>query len=258
MAAPTFVKASIGEVTPGTTFGWLAGDPSFPTAGNIIVLHLFQDGTGTNPTFDAFNNVEALDGTDSSMTLVASAAAVGGTPNAKQFIHIGRSMITGTPGPSADITTAGDDLYCRMYEFATVSAGTTLATVIENSTAGSFSNGTPLTQAQINDTAVVTLGADRLALNLVAVNDDNAVGAFTGMTGGTWAEAAEYAEPFGTDATIQLQTAAMASAGTIDGGSYTMVASDAWGVVGFALIGTTVADLTPRNPAINHQNPGVL
>jgi hypothetical protein len=99
------------------------------------------------------------------------------------------------------------------------------------------------TSATINDAAVATLGPDRLALNFVGINDDNAVAAFTGMIGGTWAEAtAEYADAGGTDACIQLQTAAMAAAGVIDGGSTSNVdATDGWGSIGFALIGTTVA-----------------
>jgi hypothetical protein len=56
------------------------------------------------------------------------------------------------------------------------------------------------------------------------------------MSGGTWVEAvAEYATATGTDGCIQLQTADMASAGTINGGTYTMLASDGWGVIGFAI-----------------------
>lgn len=47
---------------------------------------------------------------------------------------------------------------------------------------------------------------------------------------------------------------------SISGGSVNIVDSDAWGVVGFALIGTTVStvEFVPRHPAINHQNPGLL
>jgi hypothetical protein len=44
-----------------------------------------------------------------------------------------------------------------------------------------------------------------LALNFVAVNDDNAIAVFTGQSGGIWAEVAEYAESSGTDGAIQLQ-----------------------------------------------------
>ena len=133
----------------------------------------------------------------------------------------------------------GNDIYVRVYEFTNVSTGTTLATVIENSTAGNATNGVD-TSATASDTAVTTLGPDRLALNFVAVNDDNAISAFTGETGGDWTLAvAPYAESTGTDGAIGLQAATMATADTINGGTGSIVDSDAWGVVGFALIGTT-------------------
>ena len=63
---------------------------------------------------------------------------------------------------------------------------------------------------------MTTTAAGRLALQFVAVNDDLAVGPFTGMTGGIWVEAvAEFASATGTDGCIQLQIggAAVASLG---------------------------------------------
>jgi hypothetical protein len=145
-----------------------------------------------------------------------------------------------------------------MYEFQDVSTGTTLADVIEQNgtTTPSTSAGT---SEIISDADVTTTGPDRLALNFVAVNDDNPVDAFAGMSGGTWAETvAEFEVATGTDGGIQLQSATMASAGTIGGGTYTMAASDGWGVVGFALIGTTLDTPVPRHGFTNFQDPGVL
>jgi len=260
MAAPTYVTASTGSTDPSGSWTHTAAAPT--AAGNVLIVQLEQDGDSTGsagPSITSVTNAESLDGTDNTLTYVG-AFAMGSTvtPVAYQHIWIGRALntsamvITGANGIGAN------DLYVRVYEFTNVSAGTTLATVIENSTAGATTNGAGATAA-ISDTAVVTLGPDRLALNFVAVDDDNVLGSFTGESGGNWAEAvAYYADSGGSDACIQLQTAAMTSAGTVDGGSYTMSVADNWGVIGFALIGTTVDTPVPRHGFVHHNNPGTL
>jgi hypothetical protein len=131
--------------------------------------------------------------------------------------------------------------------FYNVSTGTTLASVIENGTAGATVNvtGTSNTAA---DASVQTLGPDRLALNFLAINDDNAFAGFTGQSGGTWTLGHTVAEASGTDGATAMLYAAMATAGTIDGGTGSITDSDAWGVVGFALIGTTVESPPRRSP----------
>lgn len=64
------------------------------------------------------------------------------------------------------------------------------------------------TSTTVADAGMIVLGRERLVLNFVGINDDNAISAFTGMTGGTWAEAvAEYADSGGTDASVGLQIA---------------------------------------------------
>jgi hypothetical protein len=61
--------------------------------------------------------------------------------------------------------------------------------------------------------------------------------------GGAWTSA-------GTD---DLAFSIVTASNTINGGSATITDSDAWGVVGFALIGTTVAAAyVPRHPAHDH------
>ena len=239
MAAPTFVKAS----NSATDAGGVWDAPTFVsnvTAGNIVVIQILQDGaTSGAVAATSYSNLEALDGTDSSANYIG-AFQVGGTSLAILHLWIGRAIANDFGTRISGTNSTSEDLYMRSYEFTTCSTGTTLATVIENGTAGATANGSG-TSATVADAGVTTLGADRLALNLVAENDDNAIAAFTGQSGGTWAEAvAEYADAGGTDGMIQLQTAAMASAGTINGGTATSPdATDGWGVVGFALIGTT-------------------
>lgn len=98
-------------------------------------------------------------------------------------------------------------------------------------------SATTLTSSNtIADVGITTSDVDRLALNFVFVWDNNALDAFTGMTGGTWAEAtADYQIDSGQDAALGLQSATMASAGTINGGTDVMAASDDWYVIGFAI-----------------------
>jgi hypothetical protein len=242
MAAPTFVQASTGTVITATS-GDLTSMAGV-TVGNLIVVHVLTDGTGGTQTFtDTNSSIENLAGTDNTLTQVASLAVQQvGNPNAAgNTAYLGRAIATTI---SATINNAtGDDMYARMYEFANVSTAvgtsTTAPGVIENGTDGIGTNGFG-TGTTVSDTAVTTLGVDRLALNLVAINDDlTGIAAFTGMTGGTWAMPASFESATGTDGTISLMTAAMPAAGTIDGGS-DAITSDAWGVIGFALVGTTV------------------
>jgi len=122
------------------------------------------------------------------------------------LIYIGRTLSTSAPVVTGS-NSAGDDLYWRFYEFKDVSTGTTLATVIENATAGSTVNEVG-TSATASDASVQSLGSDRLALNFIAVNDDNAIATLAGMTGGTWmTPISHYADSAGTDGAIGIQTA---------------------------------------------------
>lgn len=243
MAAPTFVQACTGttDATGPFQFGLVGQWSANPTVGNVVILHILQDGTGANITMSSGTNVEDLAGTDDTWTSIGT-FNVGSAAVAKHHLWIGRVFTSAAALVFTGGNSAGDDVYGRIYEFTNCNTGTALSDVIENGSAGSTASAAQ-TSATIADVGVTTLGPDRLALNFVAGNDDNALDAFTGMSGGTWAEAvAEYADSGGTDGVIGLQTAAMASAGTIDGGTDGWAdGTDGWGVVGFALIGTTVA-----------------
>jgi len=208
MAAPRFVAASTGATDAGGA--WTATGHAPAQAGNLIVFHYLQDGTTNNASaLTSGTNINAIDGTANTWTKIGPLPSgnwpVGGSGEAWQYIWVGRS--TGTSAPTASGTNStSEDLYWRFYEFADVATGTALAEVIENVTSGGrgYSNGT---SATASDHSVQTLGPDRLALNFVAVNDDNAIARFTGQTGGDWTEVAEYAESSGTDGAVQLQWA---------------------------------------------------
>jgi hypothetical protein len=246
MALPVFVEAGTGQL-------WQSGGAVAMTitadVGNVIIIHVLEDGTGAGPSFSSITNLAALDGTASSFTGIAT-ENVGTGPEARNTVQIARA--TGTAVSISMTQTSGNDLYGRLYEFSGVNTGATLADVIENASAGAFVNGVGLSTT-IADTGVTTLGADRLAINLIAVNDDNQASfdteAFTGQTGGTWVSGGSYGSATGTDGAIGLQIADMSSAGTINGGTLTM-ASDPWGVIGFALLPLRV----PRSPGVDSGN----
>src|SRR5262245_15794389 len=209
MAAPSFNSASTGFTDAGGVWSFT---PSIDfTPGRFFIFQLIQDGTTNGAVaVTAVQELEALDGTDDSMTQIVGPNADGSWPigspaSARQFIYVGRG-IAGTGDNISGTNSTSEDLYMRIYGFDNVSTGTTLATVIENSTAGNATNGTG-TSTTVSDTSVTTLGPDRLALQLVGLDDDVAIDAFAGETGGDWVEAvAEYAESSGTDGALQLQT----------------------------------------------------
>jgi len=267
MAAPTFVSAGTGAIWQsgaGVTAS-LAGT----TAGNLILLQVLVDtGTGDAVTLGSITNLENLAGTDGAMTTISdvgTSATVNGLGtiggDGANYLYAGRSL-GGTVSLTATGGAVGFDLYFRLYEFTNVNAGTALSDIMEN--AGSEGNASGAgngiwranreATAAVTDQQVITNGADRLAVQLIAVNDDNPLVAFTGMTGGTWTEpVAEFASATGTDGAIGINVATMASAGTINGGSQTMAAADPWNVIGFALIPPAAGAVSDPTSWINER-----
>lgn len=258
MAAPTYQAPSLFATDAGGAWSFSAGFT--PQAiGDVWILQIVQDGTtGGAVTLDSATFIENLAGTDNAWTFIGS-FNVGNPTAAIQHLWIGRNLST-TPGQGPTATgsnSTSEDLYVYFHEFLNVNTGTTLASVIENTTAGSTTN-TVGTSSSVDDAAVVTIGPDRLACNFVALNDDafNTGPAFdyTGESGGTWTTQAVNHSASGTDGGLACITAPMASAATIDGGSGSLALSAGWGVVGFALIGTTVASAAE---AIVHMAPHI-
>lgn len=261
MAAPSYITASTGSTDASGAWTHTSAAPG--AAGRVLIVQVLQDGTNAGiPNITSVTNAENLAGTANVLTKIGQ-FDVGSAVAAFQHLWIGRSLST-----SAMVITGsnsgGDDVYVRVYEFSDVSTGTTLATVIENGTAGATVNnaGTSNTAA---DLAMTTLGPDRMGLDFLAINDDNAAGSMlTGSPPGGegWITAATYASATGTDGSINLyRSFAIAAAGTGTASTANIVDSDAWGVVGFALIGTTAATALPptRDPwpalqAVNRSN----
>ena len=242
MAAPAFVQAGTGAVW--TTGAAVAASLSGVTVGNLVVLHCLQDGTGVSgPTEAGGSGTEELDASGTwTKPSNLSGIQVGNPLAAKLHVWLARAT---SSTPSVQLSHSdGDDLYFRLYEFSGVHRGPATTDVYENSIAGGTAN-TNGTSTTVADAGVVTLGPDRLACNFVGINDDlTGIAAFAGESGGDWAMPASFESSTGTDGTISLMTAVIASAGTIDGGSDT-ITSDGWGVVGLAFIPAAAAPGPP-------------
>ena len=214
----TYVSAGSGVANTGS---WLSSTtlnapyPSGLQANDLLILQVTIRYTSGTPT------------TPSGWTLLSGPDTTSST--ARQWIYY--KFTTGSESSTQSITFPSDlsgvTLMARMYAFR----GVATSSFTESSSFGSGNSNT------ISARTVTTTGTGRLAVSFVFVSDNNAVGPFTGMSGGTWTEPVnEYTTTEGSNGCIQLQTATMASAGTISGGSYTMSGSDAWGVRAFALI----------------------
>src|SRR3990172_2502157 len=210
---PAYINAGAG--VSATTSPVAVPYPTGITAGNLLILQVSVRNLTSVPTDPS--GWTLLYGPDTSGTSV------------RQWIY--GKIADGTE--SGDLSLAHDAsivVAARIYLFRSV-LGTSYTE------GGSTTN---ISGSIVYDAGVTTSGANRLAVNFVAISDNNTgITAFVGETGGDWTEAvAEYSFATGLDGTLQLQTAAMVSSGTIDGGSYTMQAADAGIIRGFALIGS--------------------
>lgn len=106
------------------------------------------------------------------------------------------------------------------------------------------SGATPVTT--ISDNNVTTGGSARCAVNFIGYSNRQTGGAenFAGESGGSWVNSAFY--DGGANPTLSLQTAELASAGTISGGSDTSITSSTWIIHGMSIWRNAVAlpDLT--------------
>lgn len=223
MPVPSFVGAGAG--VERLTTGSATASKTGCTAGNLIVCHLHVKGaTGDWSGWSNAVNIEDLAGVDNALMTLRG----GG-----EFqIVVGRVMADGTCSADFGAGASGEDVIGRIYEFSGEAFSGTVAGVFENG-AGT-SDTASATGTDVGDAPVITNGIDRLACNFAVLESAQAIGAFTGETGGDWTEAV--AEYVGTSMTIQLQTAAMASAGTLDGGAVTVGASTVWLSISTAII----------------------
>ena len=234
MAAPEFQAAGTGT----REGAWSTSSPAeieYPTgiaAGHLLLCHFECElaASATTPT-DWTLLYGPLDLTSLRRSYIFAKSATGS--------ESGLLSVPCTVGGTSQ------DAAGRIYRFT---GWANSATMADNFEGGSFGTGT---DATIEQPSITTSGAERLCVAFVHVADDNALDAFTGTTGGTWGEAvAEYAQATGDDFAMGLQTATLASAGTISGGVDTMAAADPWGVQTFA-IKPVASALPPRSLNVN-------
>lgn len=115
-----------------------------------------------------------------------------------------------------------------------------------DTSSGGFSSGT---SSSATLTSLTTNAANSLAVGFVFANSSGAISSATGETGGDWVEAV--AEDVSGNFEISLQTAQMASIGTISGGAVSLASSVGWKTFTFMLeeVGGAAASAPPpRDP----------
>jgi hypothetical protein len=231
------MTAAYGSVsaTPAlTATSGAACTPTIPpstVAGDLLIAHVFYGGSTTAPDTPA--NWTLLDGPRSLDTPAT---------NGRVWVF-GKIAVGSDAAPAFGTQAVTTPRRAIVYRFTGVLPDTVSNVV------GGFGFAGPASTATIADVGVTT-GSDTvnyLACQLVAVADDNAVGSFTGETGGDWTEAvAEFTGTTGTpDTCLQLQTAVVAPSTTINGGTFVMSAGDPWGVVGFYIRSDPTQNITP-------------
>lgn len=175
--------------------------PGYPsvTAGDLLLLHAVV-ASATATVTGAPSGFTLLSGPDNN---------TGDT--LRQWLY--GKIASGSESGTESITISGTNVRLgRIYGF-TGQVTSSVAAAVEDITSGGQASGT-ITMPQVD-----TTGPNELAVALIAADGTADPGDATGETGGDWTEAvASYQMP--ATAWVQLQTAAMPSAGTISGGSF--------------------------------------
>lgn len=202
------------------------------TAGNLLLVHLLSRGNTEDwSAFSAETNISDIDGALGNLRGVLSGQGVGNPTTSRESLFVGRATANGTCSAEFTVGASGEDLLCRMYEFSGASLGTTLAEILElgSGLADSwFGTGTTISSG----VDMTTNGADRFAVVLVGLDNDLALGDFTGEGSGLDLTelVAEYQETTGANGTLQIQGGTIATAGVRSIGS-AAVSSCGWGVL---------------------------
>lgn len=209
---PVYHAAGAGVSGTGT----LAVPQVAASAGTRAYLHVFvRHASAQTPT------------TPSGWTLIAGPHSTG-TPTARQWVYREDTNRTGSESGTLSVTFAAgaNQKTARMYAVANDS-GATVEDV--DTTSG--------TLQPVNMPAVTAGGNCRLAMCFIGCDDDDTIDASTGESGGDWTEATtEYLG--GVNTMISLQVAALATGGTISGGTATLSNDDEWVTSSFAIVGT--------------------
>ena len=207
MAIPVFQTADSGAAVAGTGTSLAVPYPSNISAGDFLLL-----------TY-GMHKAEAPN-TPSGWTIIESRQS-GSEVRIDTFFKIA----AGTESGNLTFTTNGDTFakIARMHRFT----GADSVEANANSTASG---------KIIDHPDIVTTGADRLAIAFTSLNDDETATSFTGETGGDLTLDFQDTTALGSDHHISIQSADMASSGTLSGGTWSFGgASEQWLTAGFAL-----------------------
>lgn len=117
----------------------------------------------------------------------------------------------------------------RMYSFTNVFPS--IGSLTESASEGHANSAT------VSARSLTATNSRSLGVQFVVVIDDNAFGAFTGATGGTYIEATpEFTTTDGNDGCMSLQIVEFPSAGSVTGGSYVMAGADGYNVTAFVIL----------------------
>jgi len=237
MTLPAFVGASNASYIAAGTHVTLT--KSGCQAGNLIICHTMIDLNSGFSDYTNITNAQDLTGTSASMSTF-STIPIGLTPTGKQETRMGRAIAAGTVSMDVGHDLGTASMFAQFFEFSGVIAGPKVA---ENNRAfnetsnpgGNWTYGQDTTTSIIAPN-IVTGGEDRLAVNFMAVNGNQALAEYSGETGGDYVKPiAEFSSGLGTAGSIGFQMALMLTAGTLSGGSIT-ITSHEWANIGFALL----------------------
>jgi hypothetical protein len=204
--------------------------PATVTAGQILIAHVFWEGTTSAPSDPS--GWTPLSGPHVIETTIARHWVYGRIADGSED---GSAVAFGAPA----VTT---QRAARIYSFNGRVSGA-IADLVRG-----FAPTSHATDPQMP--SVTTTVAGSLAVALVAQNDNNAFASPTGESGGDWVEGvAEYTVALTPGLSLGIQTAAMASVGTISGGSMATT-NDPCGVIAF--------EIRDSVPATNFNSTGAL
>jgi hypothetical protein len=186
--------------------------PATVAQNDILIAHVIYLNNSTQPT------------TPEDWTRLYTSSGLGaglgtGTPTGRAYVY-GKLAVGNEDGATINFGTAGgtSGRYGRIYSFSGYVSGTITDVVPSDS----FADTPSETDPSAPDITTTVTGS--LAVALVAQDDNNSIGSFTGESGGNWTEAvAEYtSSTIGSQGCMcQLQTATpTANPGTITGGTY--------------------------------------
>lgn len=242
--------AGVATETSGAALSPLC--PATVDAGDILVAHVYWEGTTTAPSTPA--DWTLLSGPHVIETSIARHWVFGKVAAGTED---GAAVAFGSPA----VTTQRG---ARVYSFSGRVAGT-ITELVRGFAATSHANDP-------QGPTVATTQAGALAVALVGQNDNNSIDSFTGESGGDWTEAvAEFVAVLAPGLLLAIQTCTpTANPGTVSGGTFN-TANDPVGVVGFEIrasapqtvdAGVGALDLTGFSPTVtvtSHQTatPGV-